>query len=89
MVVKARSRSAKRVSTAVKKVVADVVTAAEKIIAAPKKTAAQRTISAQAFNERVQVLAYEMYISRGASHGDDTSDWFAAEKIVRRTFEVK
>ena len=32
----------------------------------------------------IQLLAYELYLSRGERHGDDLADWLEAERIVRR-----
>ena len=32
----------------------------------------------------IQLQAYELYQSRGGTHGDDVADWLEAERIVRR-----
>lgn len=31
-------------------------------------------------NEQIAVRAYELFLSRGASHGFDLEDWFQAEQ---------
>jgi hypothetical protein len=33
--------------------------------------------------EIIRVRAYELFVARGASHGDDLADWFNAEKELR------
>jgi Protein of unknown function (DUF2934) len=30
----------------------------------------------------IQLLAYDIFLSRGAQHGDDLADWLEAERIV-------
>lgn len=30
--------------------------------------------------DQIRFRAYEMYLARGGSHGDDWRDWFAAER---------
>ncbi|MDD5006167.1 MAG: DUF2934 domain-containing protein [Candidatus Omnitrophica bacterium] len=32
---------------------------------------------------RIQKKAYELYVKRGYSHGNDWSDWFEAERLVK------
>jgi hypothetical protein len=29
---------------------------------------------------RIRLRAYEMFLARGATHGDDLADWFSAER---------
>jgi hypothetical protein len=33
--------------------------------------------------ETIRVRAYELFLARGASHGDDLADWFNAEREIR------
>ena len=43
----------------------------------------QTTYSTEAFYQKVQETAYELYVARGCAHGYDVEDWLAAEQIVR------
>jgi hypothetical protein len=36
----------------------------------------------QRLSERISEVAYQMFLKRGASHGNDLSDWLEAEQIV-------
>lgn len=52
-----------------------------------KKTAAARKRTTRKMRPEeifalIEKTAYELYESRGYSHGDDQNDWFEAEKIV-------
>jgi len=41
---------------------------------------------AQTFDDtesEIRLRAYELYLSRGGSHGDDVTDWLEAERLVR------
>lgn len=31
----------------------------------------------------IRVRAYELFLARGATHGDDLADWFTAERELR------
>lgn len=33
--------------------------------------------------ETIRVRAYELFLQRGAAHGDDLADWFSAERELR------
>ena len=33
--------------------------------------------------ETIRVRAYELFVARGASHGDDLADWLNAERELR------
>ena len=33
--------------------------------------------------ETIQTRAYELFLKRGATHGDDLADWFQAEQQLR------
>ncbi len=34
--------------------------------------------------EDIRVRAYELYLARGGTHGDDWSDWFVAEQELSK-----
>lgn len=38
---------------------------------------------------KVQSKAYELYEKRGCSHGNDWSDWFEAERQVKRGLNIR
>lgn len=40
-------------------------------------------VNPEEFYRRVSRKAYELYISRGAGHGNDQADWLEAERLVR------
>jgi len=40
-------------------------------------------VNQEEFYRRVAHKAYELYISRGAGHGNDQADWLEAERAVR------
>ena len=40
-------------------------------------------VGPEEFYRRVSQKAYELYISRGANHGNDQGDWLQAERLVR------
>jgi ribonuclease HII len=80
---KMKTRSAKRVSPAktsgakpsiVKKVVDSFVSASAPVRA---------KVSADEYIQRVQFRAYEMYVNRGYTNGNDLDDWLAAERMVK------
>jgi len=35
------------------------------------------------FNQKVQETAYQLFVARGYTHGNDLEDWFQAERIVK------
>ena len=35
--------------------------------------------------ETIRVRAYELFLARGANHGDDLADWFKAERELLAT----
>ena len=50
-----------------------------------KSTAiAQKTVPAQADNQEVARVAYELYEQGGCMHGHDVENWFKAEEIVKQ-----
>ncbi len=58
----------------------------DKSVAAKKKSFLQKSVATFVkqgnYNQRVAEKAYELYLQRGAAHGNDLNDWFEAEKIV-------
>jgi hypothetical protein len=50
---------------------------------AAKIVGAKPKVSQEDFYRRVAHKAYELYISRGAGHGNDQADWLEAERLVR------
>jgi hypothetical protein len=71
-----KNRSAKTVGI-FKKVAASIAPKAAQV-AGIKPVAGQ-----EEFYRRVGQKAYELYINRGADHGNDQTDWFEAERLVR------
>ena len=45
-------------------------------------TAAPESRSENGHYERIAVRAYELYLARGGSHGQDWEDWLAAEREI-------
>ena len=75
-VVEKKGRSAKTVGV-FKQVAASLAPKVVKVVSGKPK------VSKEDFYRRVSQKAYELYISRGADHGSDQSDWFEAERLVR------
>ncbi len=67
-----------------KKVVSKIVkkTVAKTVV---KKASASKkiTISEAELQRRIEARAYELYLKRGCSHGNDANDWYRAEKDLR------
>ncbi|MFH0753314.1 MAG: DUF2934 domain-containing protein [Candidatus Omnitrophota bacterium] len=87
--VEKKSRSAKVVGVAkkaVEKVKAAVVKPA--VVKAPVKAeakpVAKKSVPHHDFLRRIEYRAYEIYINRGADHGNDQDDWYQAERLVRQ-----
>ncbi len=40
--------------------------------------------AASATAEDIRIRAYELFMARGATHGDDLADWFLAEQELNR-----
>jgi hypothetical protein len=72
-------RSSKTVKV-LKQVAASIAPQVAKVA---KAVGAQPKVGPEEFYRRVSHKAYELYISRGTNHGDDQSDWFEAERLVR------
>jgi len=39
-------------------------------------------------DERIRSKAYELYLKRGAYHGNDMEDWFKAEREVKKEYSL-
>jgi hypothetical protein len=76
---KIKTRSAKKITDTVKKIVG---LADDKPVAV-KKAVAKKVVSRDELSRRIQDKAYELYLNRGCSHGDDQNDWYEAERLVR------
>ena len=44
-----------------------------------------RSASEVAFQEAVALRAYDLFITRGATHGHDLDDWLEAERELRNS----
>ncbi len=71
-----KSRSAKTVGV-FKKVAASIV---PKVVRA---VGIKPAVDQEEFYRLVGKKAYELYINRGADHGNDQTDWLEAERLVR------
>ena len=47
-----------------------------------KKRTTKKKISQEDLQTMIAARAYELYESRGYSHGDDQYDWYQAEQLV-------
>ncbi len=47
-----------------------------------------KKLSNEELNGLIAKKAYEFYLERGGSHGDDHSDWFRAEQYVRAKYKM-
>ncbi|MFA6636772.1 MAG: DUF2934 domain-containing protein [Candidatus Omnitrophota bacterium] len=58
---------------------------------APKRSSSKSTFFKDLSEEELYNLtcskAYELYLQRGAGHGDDHSDWYKAECFVRSKYK--
>lgn len=50
--------------------------------AAPKKAAAAIEPKPAPTPEQIRAKAYELWLARGAAHGQHESDWFEAERLL-------
>jgi hypothetical protein len=53
-----------------------------------KKKVSSKKLSMEDFFNLTCNKAYELFLQRGAGHGDDQSDWFKAESFVRSKYKV-
>ena len=75
---KTKTRSAKKITDTIKKIVGQ---GDDKPVAV-KKPAAKKAVSRDEISRRIQDKAFELYLRRGCTHGDDQNDWYEAERIV-------
>ena len=48
------------------------------------KRSAETGGSSPSSGEEIAQVAYELFLKRGGTHGQDQQDWFIAEQIVRQ-----
>lgn len=47
------------------------------------------TLTIEELNRMVEHRAYDLFMERGYSHGDDMNDWLRAEQEIRSKYAVK
>lgn len=52
------------------------------------KTKTKKKISTEELYDLIAKKAYQIYVDRGFTHGDDHGDWFEAEKQVRAKYRT-
>lgn len=52
-----------------------------------KRNSSRKSSNDELFNE-ITKLAYQFYIDRGYTHGNDMEDWLRAERIVRARYNI-
>ena len=45
-------------------------------------------VSPVEIDQKIRSKAYELYLKRGAYHGNDMEDWFKAEKEVKKEYSL-
>lgn len=79
-----KKSSSSKVVGAAKKAVESVKAVVKKVpVKGEVKPVAKKQVSQDDFWRRVEQKAYEIYVSRGADHGNDQHDWYEAERAVR------
>jgi len=48
----------------------------------PSRESLAQSLASADLHRRIAKVAYELYLTRGGSHGHDLDDWFVAERIV-------
>ena len=48
-----------------------------------KSNSSKKSMGSEDFNKKVAYKAYELFVKRGSTPGNEWGDWFEAEKIVR------
>ena len=72
---------------------------ASKVTKKPKKTMVKKSVSQDSKKTKKKIApeefytliakkAYEFYVDRGYSHGDDQMDWYEAEKAVSSKYRT-
>jgi hypothetical protein len=59
--------------------------------AAPKTTGKSQTpqVNLQQYLDEVKKRAYEIFLERGAGHGNDLGDWTKAEAEIKARYGIK
>ena len=60
----------------------------EKSSGATKAKKTKKKISMEEYYTLIAKKAYEFYVDRGYSHGDDQYDWYQAEKAVNAEYKA-
>jgi hypothetical protein len=67
----------------------DKMPAAKKVVAKHPKKKGTPQIDLQHFLDEVRKRAYEIFLQRGASYGNDLDDWLKAEKEIKQKYGIK
>ncbi len=51
------------------------------------RRSSKKSSNDELFNE-ITKLAYQFYVDRGYSHGNDMEDWIRAERIVKARYNI-
>jgi hypothetical protein len=46
-----------------------------------------KNLSTEELHALIEKKAYELFMTRGYSHGSDLSDWYQAEKLVQKSIK--
>ena len=52
------------------------------------ESGSRKVLPKEKFDEIIRNRAYELYVSRGRTQGDELGDWFRAEKMVMKEFRI-
>ncbi len=53
------------------------------------KPAKESRINLENYLDEVKKRAYELFLERGAAHGDNLSDWLKAESEIKRKYGLR
>ncbi|MFC1548957.1 DUF2934 domain-containing protein [Candidatus Omnitrophota bacterium] len=53
-----------------------------------KSTTRKRKISQEKWNTLIAAKAFEIFETRGYTHGNDQNDWYEAEKVVFKNYKI-
>ena len=59
--------------------------AIDKVKAAP---VIKSNISKEKLLKEIEKKAYELFLKRNGTHGEDLNDWLEAEKIVKKQYKI-
>lgn len=88
MVKKQTSKKIVRKKSAGKKKTAKKVTA-QKVSTKKLKKKVAPPVNLQNFLDEVRKRAYEIFLQRGATYGNDLDDWLKAEKEIKQKYGIK